>query len=642
MVKDQSGPAELQPGSCIGRYRIEKELGRGGEAVVYLATDLHLGKRWALKAVRNKEAEGETELMKRLDHPSLPRIVDILEKDSVRILIMDYVEGETLAELLKRAGPFREEAVREWMYRLAGVLEYLHGQTPPIIYRDMKPANVIRKPDGSLILLDLGIAREYKNDREQDTAVLGTRGYAPPEQYGNAQTDIRSDIYSLGMTAAELLTGIPPDRDPYLYRTHPFRKILPEVSEDFERILNRCLAFSPRDRYGSCRELMLDLRKDPAERTHPHGRERTGIFMKKKRYQRKRYPRNRYRQDPVRKKWHRRDAGPGSNEKKPKRNFIAVLAGLIIVEGLAGVLSSGTKNPSVQAEPIQEEKQDSLQEIRDLLQACGREGNLSEEKGLMLQRLISELPQENREDRKIYAEICFTAGQTCLFSYGGENGSFRSRILWAKPYFEDALEVLREESDPDPVDEDLDETNDAGADEKRDITGSAAKEKVPDEERVRNYVRLCEFFALYMFDQDGISEPGEEECREIMDAVRTCLNEIPSQSAGDGTWMQLTLLQSITALIREYRQNFADAGIRRDVVLQVLNDAGDRAASVSAKREKLTELREKILQSCTECREEVDRTYENMEKWKEAEKSYDWDAWEAEEEYDREKKKEGY
>ena len=632
MVKDLDGPAELKPGSCIGRYRIEKELGRGGESVVYLATDLHLGKRWALKVVRKRDEERETdtdtgsgslrrvfyeeaELMNRLDHPALPRIVDILEKNDTLILIMDYVEGETMAELLKRAGPFREEAVREWMYRLAGVLEYLHGQSPPVIYRDMKPANVIRKPDGALVLLDLGIAREYKNDRERDTAILGTRGYAPPEQYGNAQTDVRSDIYSLGMTAAELLTGIPPDRDPYLYKTHPFRKILPEISEDFERILNRCLAFSPRDRYRSCRELMLDLQRDPVEKKHSLRKERTHIFMKKKRVQSKRYPRNRYRQEPVRKKWRRREPYPGSKEKKPKKNFVAVLAGLIIVEVLAGVLIGGTKNPSVQADPVQEEKQDSLQEIRDLLQACGRAGSLSEEKGLLLQRLLTELPQESLQDRKAYAEICFSAGQTCLFSYGGEQGSFRSRILWAKPFFEDALEILQEDGD-----------------------GIAGKENVPDEKRVRNYVQLCEFFALYMFDQDGISEPGEDDCQEIMDAIRTCLNELPLQETGDGAWMQLTLLQSITALIREYRQNFADTGIRRDVVLQILQDAGDRAASVSAKRVKLTELREEILQGCAECREEVSRTYENMEKWKEAEKSYDWDA----EEYDREKEEEEY
>ncbi len=371
MVNDRSGPAELQPGSCIGRYRIEKELGRGGESVVYLATDLHLGKRWALKAVRIRGADRETdtgpgegrrvfyeeaELMNRLDHPALPRIVDILEKEDTRILIMDYVEGETLAALLKRTGPFREETVREWMYRLAGVLEYLHGQTPPVIYRDMKPANVIRKPDGSLVLLDLGIAREYKNDRVKDTVVLGTRGYAPPEQYGNAQTDIRSDIYSLGITAAELLTGIPPDRDPYLYKTHPFRKILPEISEDFEIILNRCLAFSPRDRYRSCRELMLDLQRNPDKKAHSCGREGTHIFMKKKRHQRKRYQRNRYRQDPVRKKWYLRKPYPETKEKKPKRSVVAVLAVLIVAEGLAGTLGGGTKNPSVQAEPIQEEK----------------------------------------------------------------------------------------------------------------------------------------------------------------------------------------------------------------------------------------------------------------------------------------------
>ncbi|MBO5520368.1 MAG: protein kinase, partial [Eubacterium sp.] len=146
MVKDRDGPAVFVPGTCIGRYRIDSELGRGGTSVVYLATDLHLGKQWAVKVILQEgsgvrkgnsvpEAAGsmsalleEAELMKRLDHPALPRIIDILEQDGMLILVMDYVKEDNLASLLARAGPFGESIVREWMYQLAAVLEYLHGQ----------------------------------------------------------------------------------------------------------------------------------------------------------------------------------------------------------------------------------------------------------------------------------------------------------------------------------------------------------------------------------------------------------------------------------------------------------------------------------------------------------------------------------
>ena len=329
MVSGRTGPdpwEPLQPGKRIGRYRIEKELGRGGMSVVYLAEDLHLGKYWAVKAIRKSpdgmSSEGESgrasllaeaELMKKLEHPALPRIVDIFTEEDSVILVMDYVEGDTLAELLKRIGPFSEKLVREWLICLAGVLQYLHSQDPPVIYRDMKPANVIRKRDGSLVLLDLGIAREYKTDQELDTVALGTRGYAPPEQYGNAQTDIRSDIYSLGMTGAELLTGIPPDKDPWFYQSHPFRKVFPEISQDMENILNRCLAFSPRDRFESCAALIRALRhQDRMPRKGKSGR-------------------------------------PGT----VKRGRILVLAGLLVWEGLTGLLAGSAKEKTAQAQTTQ-------------------------------------------------------------------------------------------------------------------------------------------------------------------------------------------------------------------------------------------------------------------------------------------------
>ena len=589
MVRADRTVPELEPGTCIGRYRIEKELGRGGESVVYLAADLHLGKHWAVKVLQKSEEgrdsgedplkavlSAEAELMRKLDHPSLPRIVDILEKGNSLFLVMDYVKGETLAALLKRAGPFQEQTVREWMYRLAAVLEYLHKQDPPVIYRDMKPANVIRKPDGSLILLDLGIAREFKRDHEQDTTALGTRGYAPPEQYGNAQTDIRSDIYSLGMTAAELLTGCPPDRDPYLYKTHPFRKLHPEISEEFEKILNCCLAFSPEDRYSSCRELMRDLKK---------------VSMYKKRQNRLKRVRPGKKQPVKRKAEPKRPVKRKEETGQLKRMRIVILAALIILESMAALLTGGNRQPAVQAEPARETEQDPLPEIREFLDTCRKEESLSERKSAVLQKLFAELPQEARMSSE-YAELCFDAGRTYLYSYSGDGGSFRSRILRAQPFFKESLQY-------------------------------SGKDRELSEERVRNYVRLCDFFVMYMFDQEGISEPDRETCEDILDAVRQCLDEAGTRETGDGVWLQLILMQSMEALLREYRQNFADAGVGQETVLEILQELEEEAGAVTVGRETLRELQADILKSCSDCREEIRKTYANIEKWKEAVTVYD-------------------
>ena len=252
-----------------GKYEVLKQIGKGGMSKVYLAMDKNLNKQWAIKEIERKaydknnavvvaSAMAEANMMKKLDYPSLPRIVDIIEKETVIYVVMDYIEGETLSSVLSREGAQPQEVVIEWAKELCRVLDYLHTQNPPIIYRDMKPANIMLQPNGNIKLIDFGIAREYKEQNLADTVSLGTKGYAAPEQFGGkGQTDARTDVYCLGVTLYHLLTGQNPCEPPY--EIYPIRYWNPQLSSGLEAIIQKCTQLNPEDRYQSCAELLYAL-----------------------------------------------------------------------------------------------------------------------------------------------------------------------------------------------------------------------------------------------------------------------------------------------------------------------------------------------------------------------------------------------
>lgn len=252
-----------------GKYEILKEVGRGGMSIVYLAMDNRLNKQWAIKEIKRKGTNSENQivtqsliseanLMKRLDHQYLPRIVDIIENGETIYVVMDYIEGEPLDKIVKRKGAQPQEAVIQWGIQLAEVLDYLHTRQPAIIYRDMKPANIMLKPDGSIKLYDFGIAREYKEQNSSDTVSLGTKGYAAPEQFGGmGQTDARTDVYGLGVTLYHLVTGKNPCEPPY--EVLPIRNINPQLSSGLEAVIQKCTQNNPDDRFQSCAEVLYAL-----------------------------------------------------------------------------------------------------------------------------------------------------------------------------------------------------------------------------------------------------------------------------------------------------------------------------------------------------------------------------------------------
>ena len=264
----------LEIGSVIdGKYKILNVVGKGGMSVVYLAMNERANKQWAIKEVRKDGMQSfevvkqnlvaETDLLKKLNHPHLPSIIDVIDCDDTFLIVMDYIEGNPLSKALETSGAQNQDDVIEWAKQLCDVLGYLHSRKPPIIYRDMKPSNVMLKPDGNEMLIDFGTAREFKYSSVADTTCLGTQGYAAPEQFGgHGQTDARTDIYCLGATMYHLVTGHNPATPPY--EMYPIRQWNPMLSSGLEEIILKCTQRNPEDRYQSCAELLyaLDHYKD--------------------------------------------------------------------------------------------------------------------------------------------------------------------------------------------------------------------------------------------------------------------------------------------------------------------------------------------------------------------------------------------
>src|SRR5437588_4069711 len=199
------------------------------------------------RAIQNFKIEAK--MLLGLSHPNLPAFTTFFAENQCYFLVMEYIDGQTLENLLERQGaPFPERRVLRWAEQLCDVLEYLHSQNPPIIFRDMKPGNIMVTRQGHIKLIDFGIARFFRPTYGPDTQLLGTPGYAPPEQYGTAQTDERSDIYSLGMTLFHLLTNRLSEKG-FGVRAKDLRLLNPQVSPSVARALEKATALEPEMRY---------------------------------------------------------------------------------------------------------------------------------------------------------------------------------------------------------------------------------------------------------------------------------------------------------------------------------------------------------------------------------------------------------
>lgn len=529
-----------------GRYEILKEIGHGGMSTVFLAMDNRMNKQWAIKEIRRSgrdandemyshSLQAEANMMKALDHGALPHIQDIIDQGETFCVVMDYIEGDSLDRVINEYGAQPEEKVLEWAMQICDVLSYLHSQHPPIIYRDMKPGNVMLKPDGNIKIIDFGIAREYKQNMA-DTTVLGTRGYAPPEQY-NGRTDPRSDIYALGMTMHHLLTGLDPRAKDYEYR--PVRQIRPEISDGVEAIIEKCVQPAAENRYQTCADLMYDL-QHPELVTKGH-----------KRRQRRRL-------------W----------------SFISclILTAVFAVAGLmCGRQAENINNSSYDWNIAKNDEEDILKGIdiypsrvegfERLVEVYSSQTFGTEQHEALKSRYnLNNLLNEAKNTPAEVAELNYKIGALYLASYdGGEDNNFRNRINKAYDYF------------------------------KSNETDERLKDVQYEDKTNNEYLyHICVFNKDYIFD-GSTKEAIRSDYEELIDIIDKLVKNSKGLQDRTANYTKLSIFDAMLNLLHDQRSKMSELGVDKNSVWDLMGEIKTETERTETSKERNQEIRDKIL-----------------------------------------------
>jgi outer membrane protein assembly factor BamB/tRNA A-37 threonylcarbamoyl transferase component Bud32 len=279
-IGSEDRPVALQPEGTLpsktvlqNRYEILGVQGVGGMSAVYQARDLRftaVEKIVAVKEMSNvapdprlrrlgiQNFEREANILAALSHTSIPKIFDFFTEGQRSYLVMEFVEGKTLEDLLEdNKQPIAQDEVADWGIQICDVLAYLHGHTPPVIFRDIKPGNLMLRNDGRIMVIDFGIAKVFEHG--QRGTMIGTEGYSPPEQYRGA-AEPRGDLYALAATLHHLLTSRDPRLEPpFTFHERPIRMFNSHVSPELESVIMRALAYDVQERFSSATEMALAL-----------------------------------------------------------------------------------------------------------------------------------------------------------------------------------------------------------------------------------------------------------------------------------------------------------------------------------------------------------------------------------------------
>ncbi len=550
--------------SLDGRYEILKKIGSGGMSVVYLAMDVRKwNKQWVIKEINKKTTtlkDGikndslwvEANVLKELDHPVIPRIVDIIDDEGMYYIVMDYIQGDSLDKVLAEYGPQPEEDVIEWAKQLCDGLSYLHRQNPPIIYGDMKPANIMLKPEGTVKIIDFGTAVE-----KGQKLLLGSKDYAPPEQRGGAAEEW-FDIYALGKTLHQLLTGVQPssgEKGNDLYVS--VRQWNPELSEGIEIIIDKCVEREPAKRYQSCAELLYDLE---------HPALLTADFKKA--------------------------------QKKKVAKFI-LAASLFLVMLTTGFVCNGT------AVTLKNNNYDTLiattNSIESYKQAIGIFPNDTRAYMRMLEAyedsgefgkaqsdefLALYIPNEGGFDPNSAetATLNYKIGRMYFNYYSGDDGSdpasgFADRVQRAHGYFE--KNAVNTELSP-----------------------------FFEEQRLSDcYYQICEFYRKYILNSSTVEEASKEHYEALFTTIEYTMQDIE----GAGAYDKLALYNGVFMFMYEQRKNMADVGMEKLVVLALFDKVYEDAKALTTNKEQTLKLQQEIVNNYEVFRDAIVRTYNNTE-----------------------------
>lgn len=558
----------LKVGSLLdGKYKILSEIGRGGMSVVYMAINEKANKTWAIKEVRkdgkmdfNTVRQGliaEIETLKKLKHPNLPSIVDVIEDEDSFIIVMDYIEGRSLDKIIEENGAQPESFVVEWAKQLCDVFGYLHSRTPPIIYRDMKPANVMLKPDGNIMVIDFGTAKNYEIDLGETTGI-GTIGYAAPEQYigsGLGRTDARTDIYCLGITMYHLLTNIDPCKN--LISDKSIRAVNPALSHGLDAIIQKCTQYQPADRYQTCAELMYDL--DNYEILEP-------LYKKK--------------------------------QKRKLGLFAGTFAMSVLLAISGGVLNvtaskmatstydakmyEASKTTDYETKiSIYEEsisipnKAGDKQAYLGLIQAFKENDSVfSVEEGKLLEKLIKNNKTALQEDPGNYTEICFETGKLYWYYYDYADGSQIAKAKSSIEWFQDVID---------------------NAPEGYENIGMA-----------KVYANIGIFYRDITTNITEASDKGQymplfENLTELMNTVAT--------DEGESEIVRLELIELTRGAIQQYATKFKVDGIEQGQLTELYRLVEDTVNSIETTADKTAELKATTISNLSDTKTAIDLAY---------------------------------
>ncbi len=559
----------LEIGSLVdGKYKILSEIGHGGMSVVYMAINEKANKTWAVKEVRkdgkmdfNTVRQGlmaEIETLKKLRHPNLPSIIDVIEDDESFIIVMDYIEGRSLDKIIEENGAQPESYVLEWAKQLCDVLGYLHSRTPPIIYRDMKPANVMLKPDGNITVIDFGTAKNYEINLGETTGI-GTIGYAAPEQYigsGLGRTDARTDIYCLGMTLYHLLTNVDPCKN--LISDKSIRAVNPALSHGLDAIIKKCTAYQPADRYQTCAELMYDL--ENYEILEP-------LYKKK--------------------------------QKRKLLTFLltATMSVVFAVSGLVLHFAAEKKATDTYDTKIHEankmvDYEDKLALYQDCIAIPDKAGNKDAYLGMiqafkdndsvftqseadMLTRYIKTNKAELLKEPDNYTEVCFETGKLYWYYFQGDStgtaepNSFTSAI-YSVEWFSDVPEGYK------------------------------------DYGMAKTYASIGTFYRnitkhVVEASDKGQYKPLYENLQKLMDSV--ALNQDESEI------VRLELLEMSRSAIQQYSTKFKGDGVTQDQLNEMLTQVSDTVRSIETTADKTAEKKNKTISLLDDTKKAIETAY---------------------------------